>query len=107
MEKKQSNQPSQEYNLTDMKASWKSGVDFGVEVDAQYEGEHFDKWIKPGGKILTMTIQDLLSIPAILKNALALIEKGEEGNFNDRVTEDECLDSIEELKHLLSLFKKD
>lgn len=60
----------------------------------------------PGNLRFSGTIQDLITAPVILSHALRLLETGAEGNFNDCVSNDDVVMSVEEIKHLLSLFKK-
>ena len=55
---------------------------------------------------LLFTMQDLLSIPAIISNAKNELMQYAEHKFSDKTRESDVLSSIQELEHLLSLFKK-
>lgn len=90
-------------NICSTKELWTIQVDC---LDKEQDRE-LDKIVilMPAGQSFSGTIQDLMAIPAIISNAQGELQKVAAGGV-DATYHDDILHSIEELKHLLSLFKK-
>lgn len=58
----------------------------------------------PDSKVFAGTIQDLSSLPSVLKNAYREVMKVAEDRFDDKKREGEVLDCVMELQSFMKLF---
>ena len=92
-------------SITSSAEGWRLEVTT-IKPDGHAAEQAHISMLLPGQQVFNATVQDVISIPSILQNTKATLMNLAGGKFSDKVFENEVLTSIEEINHLLGLFKK-